>query len=179
MQAFKQSDATEIKVRDCALPLLTDLGGERDAMLAGAFTCFELGDVFVELNNSPLADVIAPESFRSSYYAIHQLFTRPGTFEFYIDVFRAIFGTEVDIEFVIPGPGQLQINIASLSVLLEDFLARSIVDDAYVFDEVVDHDGDSISFQGRLGIKTQSEIDALMVELHPAGIFVEADLELT
>ena len=65
-----------------------------------------------------------------------------------------------------------------MSALNSDFLSRSIVDNAYVYDEVVDHSGDFIAFQGVLGIKTQPELDALMIELHPDGIFVEAELEI-
>ncbi len=178
MQNFKDTDDKEAKIRDAALPFLEGLGVERDAFLAGAFTCFVLGDVLFELKISPLADSIPQDAFRASFYAIHNLFTRPGTFEFYLDVFRAIFGASVDVEFVIPEPGHLQINIESLSVLQEDFLARRIVNNVYVFDEVVDEDGDNIAFQEALGIKTQSEIDALVAELYPAGLIVEADLTL-
>ncbi len=178
MQLFKESDAKEVKVRDCVLPLLQNLGVERDAFYNGAYTCFEFGDVLIALNASPLADTISAEAFRTGFFAIHELFTRPGTFEFYLEVFRAIFGDDVDVEFVVPAPGRLQINIESLTTLTADFLSRSIVDNVYERDEVVDHDGFNIAFQGTVGIKTQSEMDALMVELHPAGLFVETDLEL-
>lgn len=177
MQPFKRSDQKEEMMRDAALPLLQLLGGEFDNFYNGAYTCYKLGDVFVNLNCSPLADVIPPSSFRACFFAIHEMFTRPGTFEFYLDVFRALFGETVDVEFVVPSPGKLEINIASLQYLTEDFLARSIVDNIYEYDEVIDHNGDNLVFQGSIGISTPEEVNAMVREIHPIGVYVEANLE--
>lgn len=179
MQAFKETDEKEAKVAATFTPLLDLLSSDRDTMYDEAFSAYPLGDIFVALNNSPLARAIPADAFRKSFFAIFDLFTRPGTFEFYLTVFRAIFGEEVEVTFSVPAPGKLNINIESLNELLETFSARSIVDDAYIYDDVIDHDGDFIAFQGSQGIKTQAELDALMKELQPAGIFVTATLTLT
>src|SRR5690606_13222941 len=99
----------------------------------------------------PLVGVITRETFRSSFFAIHQLFTRPGTFEFYLDVFRAVWGDDVEVEFSIPQSGVLQINIEALDVQLSIAAARRIVNNSYVYDEIIlqggDYDGNNLAFQ--------------------------------
>lgn len=176
---FKETDEKELKVDAAFSPLLELLSSDRSTMYDEVFEAYPLGDVFVALNNSPLARAIPPAAFRKAFFAIHELFTRPGTFEFYLSVFRAIFGEDVEVEFVVPAPGKLEINITSLNELLETFSARSIVDNTYIYDDVIDHSGNFIAFQGTQGIKTQQEIDVLMKELQPAGIFVTTELTVT
>lgn len=179
LQSFKPNDLTEAKVRDAFLPLLNQLGIDRDSFYEGAYQSYVLGDVIYELKASPLAGPITQDIFRQSYFAIHDFFTFPGTFEFYLDVFRAVWGVDVGVEFEIPAPGKLIINIHALTVQVDDLLARRIVSNAYVYDEVLDHAGNNIGLQGKMGIKTQSEADALIKELYPAGLWVEINLELT
>lgn len=176
MQPFKANDQTEQKLTAAAGGVLDRISSDRSDLLHGAFQCFKLGEVLFDLDRDPLAGVITRETYRSSFFAIHDLFTRPGTFEFYLEVFRAIWGPEVEVEFTVPGPGRLQINIQALTIITEPFLQRRIVDNQYVFEEVTDHDGDPILFQVTQGIKTQSETDALMFELQTGGVFVETTL---
>jgi hypothetical protein len=178
MQSFKETDEIERRMVEAGTPLLDLLSSDRTEFYNGAFQAFPLGDIFINLNNAPLARAIPPEAFRKSFFAIFQLFTRPGTFEYYLTVFRAIFGDGVDVAFAIPAPGQLEINIETLTESLDTFTARTIIDNAYVYDQVIDHDSDFIVFQGTQGLKTQDEIDKLMKELQPAGVYVEADLTL-
>lgn len=173
-QAFKENDEIEVKVRDAFLPAMELVGADLDEFKAGAYECWVLGQVLAALNASPLADQVSEDTFKKSFYAVHEYFTRPGTFEFYLDICRVIWGDAVDVEFVIPNPGHLQINIEAAEGVAADFLARDIVDNAYVYDEVIDDEGDNIAFQVTQGLKSESEVDALFSELSPAGIFVEA-----
>lgn len=179
MQYFKETDAKERKMAAIASSFLELLSSDRSEFYENAYTCYALGDVFVALNNSPLANAMPPDAFRKAYFAIHELFTRPGTFEFYLTVFRAIFGEGVNIEFVVPASGQLEINIQSLNMQLDIFGARKIINNAYTYDEIVDHDGDYIAFQGVQGIKTPEEVAAIMIELQVAGVFTTATLTFT
>ena len=179
MQAFKETDEIEKKVRDILLPLLTVTSNEKTEMYNGAYTAYPLGDVLYDLMRSPLARNMSKESFRTSFFAIHELFTRPGTFEFYMDVFRAVFGDDVDVEFTVPAPGKLLINVEALDIVNDLFMARSIVDNQYVQDEVIDEVGDNIVFQGTQGLKTQREVEALIYELYPAGLWVQTTLVIT
>ena len=178
LQAFKENDALETRVRDVALPTLELLGNERDLFYEGAYTAFPLGGVLYDLMRSPLAGVIFRENFIISFFAIHASFVRPGVFEFYLEIFRTIWGEDVEVEFTVPNPGVLLINISALSIQLFDFAARRIVSNAYVYDEIIDEDGDTIVFQVSVGIRTQSEVDALINEISPQGVYIEATLTL-
>lgn len=175
-QAFKDSSALESRVAQTFETIQNKLSLDRDAFYAGAYTAEPLGDVFQNLNADPLARVLSPEVYRSSFPAIHDLFTRPGTFEYYLAVFRKIFGSNVVVEFTIPSPGVLDINVEAAELQLADFLAREIVDDEYVYHEVIDQDGNNLVFQGLFGIKTQPEMDLLINELAPSIIFTTATL---
>lgn len=178
-QAFKETNALETRVAQVFETIQNQLSLDRDAFYAGAYTAEPLGDVFQNLNADPLARVLSPDVYRNSFPAIHDLFTRPGTFEYYLSVFRKIFGSNVVVEFEIPAPGVLNINVEAAELQLADFLAREIVDDEYLFREVVDQDGDNITFQILFGIKTQLEMDLLINELAPSIIFTTATLVLS
>lgn len=178
LQPFKENDLVEPKVRDAILPFPNLRDSQLDEFFTQAYTCFVLGDVLY-LSGHPMAGVITQDVFRMSFPAIHQLFTRPGTFEFYLDVFRAVWGEDVEIEFMVPAPGKLLINIEALIVTEYVSLFREIVDNVYVFSEWVDEDGDNIIFQGSQGIKTQAEAEALVNEFRPAGIWTETTLSIT
>lgn len=176
MKLFKQTDLVEQKVSDIASPSLTLASNERTTFYDNAFVSFLLGDLLY--SRDPMAGVITQEVYRQSYPAIHELFTRPGTFEFYMTVFRSIWGNDVAVSFVVPGPGHLQVNINALAVRMDFAAARSIVDNAYVDDDIITEDGDNLIFQGTQGIKTQREIDAMMIEVHPEGVYVETTLTI-
>ncbi len=177
MQRFKENDATELAVINLALPTLEVLGVDRDTFLAEAFATWLLGDVLYDENRDPLVDVITREVYRSSYPAIHDLFTRPGTFEFYLDLFRKIYTNDVDVEFEIPSPGVLNIEVSALTIDESYLTAREIVDDAYVYSHLVTSDfNDPIMAVGVRGIKTQNEMDSLMNEISAYGVFTSVNL---
>lgn len=176
LQAFKQNDVVEKKVTDAFLTFPNLREANLNEFYEGAYDCFLLGDVLFALKRDPMAGVVTQETFRSSFFAIHQLFTRPGTFEFYLEVFRAVWGNDVAVQFVVPEPGKLLINVEALTIQLEDWLVRRIEDGVYVYEELIDEEGDNIVFQGTQGIKTQSEAEALVNELYPAGLWVETTL---
>lgn len=179
MQQFKDTDELEKKVNSVMLPILEEISADRSAFIDGAYECFVLGDVFFDLDRAPLADAVTRETFRRAFFAICKLFTRPGTFTFYIQVIKAVWGENVEIFFEIPSPGVLNININALTIERNKWMARKIVDNAYVYSEVKDRGGANIMFQGKQGIKTQNEADALMWELYPAGIIVTTSLTTT
>ncbi len=179
MQRFKENDTTEPDIIALFMPTLVELGIERDTMFSDCFECFLLGDILYDLVRDPLSGVISREVYRSSFPAIHESFTRPGTFEFYLDCFRKVFTDDVEVEFVIPDPGKLEINITALSLETFYILTRQIVDDAYVYDRLVTSDtNDPIVGRGLRGIKTQEEIDGLVSEISAYGVFTTVTLTL-
>lgn len=177
IKPFKPNEELEQRVTNLVIPMLTSLGIDHDNFWNGANTCFLLGDVLYDLDRDPMAGVITRGIFRTSFFAIHNLFTAPGTFEFYLAVFRAIFGEDVVVEFEIPSPGVLLIDIDSLSTGTFNLLAREIVGGVYVYHELVTSDaGDFIMGQGTNGIKTQQEMDALINEISMAHIYTVCNL---
>lgn len=176
-QRFKDNDADELIVINLATPSLAALTLDLDAFLAGAFECYLLGDVLYDLVRDPLADVITRPVYRSSFPAIHNLFTAPGTFEFYIDLFKKVFGDDVEIEFVIPSPGVLEINLTEATDEEFNLVAREIVDDVYVYSNLVTSDlNEPIMGVGPKAIKTQAEIDGLIAEVSAYGIYTTATI---
>lgn len=177
MQRFKENDPTEEQVYNLILPELESIGQDLDDFNDGAYTCFKLGEVLYDTERDPMAGVISRAIFRQSFFAIHQLFTRPGTFDFYLEVFRAIFGQETAIEFEIPGPGQLVINIPTLTTDSFELAARELVDGEYVYSPLVTSDtADNIIGQGFVSLFTEEEINNLTNEISPNGIYTVVNL---
>jgi hypothetical protein len=176
-QRFKANDPKEQQVIDLFMPTLETLGDERDAFFAGAFASYLLGDVLYDLDRDPMVGVIGKDLYRSSFPAIHDLFTRPGTFEFYLALFRSIFTDDTDIEFTILAPGHLVIDVTAVTREESYLMARTIVDGSYVYDRLVTSDlNDPIMAQGFKGPKSESEIRGLVSEISAYGVFTEVNL---
>ena len=175
MQYFK-GDATELKMDAAGTPIMNLLSIQKDLFLAGAYTAFPLGDLIYEEGRSPLSNAILQSIFRESFPEIFEAFVVSGSFESYLTVFRKIFGDDVDVTFTIPDPGKLEIVIIASGLEISKFIAREIVDNAYVFDYVVDDVGDNIVFQTVKGFQSQYELEQMLFELVPAGIYTEITL---
>lgn len=178
MQNFK-GDATELKFRASGEGILDLLTIQLDAFYDGAYSAAPLGDVLYDTERSPLANAIDRDIFRNSFDEIFQAFIVSGSFESYLTVFNKIFGAEVEVAFTVPAPGKLQIAIEADEVELSPWVARTIQDNLYVFDEMIEEDsGDNICFQTIKGFKTQYELEQMLYELVPAGIYTEITLTL-
>ncbi len=181
MQYFKGDDL-EIQMDAVAQEICDLISLQKDLFFEDAYNCASLGDLIYENNWSPLANAIDQTIYRSSFPEIFEAFIAGGSFESYLTVFRKIFGDNVTVLFNAdnlttpdspPGPGKLNIEITAAGNELSDFLARRIVSEAYVYDEVVDHDGANIVFQTVKGFQTQYELDQMLFEMVPAGIFTQ------
>lgn len=178
LQPFKINDDVEAKLTEAFVSSLRVVDGQFDAMFAGVYTAQPMGGAIYDAGADPLVGPLVRASYIVSFLQIHALFQRPGTYELYLAVFRAIWGSDVSVVFT-PTPGKLSIVIEALSTTLELFAARRIEDNHYMDDEVLAENLDNLVFQVPTGIKTQQEVDALMRELHPIGIWVEATLDIT
>lgn len=176
-QRFKENDPIEGKMVAAANALIESIRADLDAFHGQAFETYSLGDVLYLGNRDPMVGKILPEFYRESYPAIHDMFTSPATFEFFIELIRAIWGDSVPIEFVRPSPGVLNINIESQEVTLSIFHARKIVDDVYVYEAVAAQpDMELIAFQTSKGIKTQADADLLCEEVSATGYVTRMNL---
>lgn len=177
MQFFK-GDAKEKKYYNSAAPVAQALALQKDLFQEDAYNGAGLGDLIYQTERSPLTNAITQEIFRISFKEIFEAFVAVGTFESYITVFKKIFGDDVVITFTVPAPGKLGIDIEAAGVELSEFVSRYIEDNAYLFDFIVDEDGDNIVFQTVKGFQSQYELEQMLFEMVPAGIFTTISLTL-
>lgn len=177
MQVFK-GDATELKMIAVMEPLNDLLSSQRDLFLDGAYTCVPLGNVLYDGGFAPLSKAISREIYSAAFSEIFQAFVDGGTFESYLTVFTKIFGEDVEVEFTVPAPGKLNIDITAPGTLLSDFIARRIEDNEYLFDEVIDDEGDNIAFFSFQGFESQYELEQMLFEMVPGGIFTTITLNI-
>lgn len=177
MQFFKGDD-TEQKIYLIGSPIMDALSAQKDAFLAGAFTAGPLGELIYQDSRSPLANAIDEDVFTESFPIVFDAFIAGGSFESYLTVFRNVFGDDVVVTFTVPAAGRLQIDIAATGVELSDMLARTISGVSYTYDEVVDRVLDNIAFRTVKGFITQYELEQMLFEMVPAGIFTEITLNV-
>lgn len=174
-QYFKR-DQSELKMDAGGKDIADLLATYKDDMLEGADGCGPLGDMIFESGRSPLSNAIAQNIFRSAFKEIFDAFVSVGTFEAYLTVFTKIFGESVEVDFVVPAPGKLEITIVAEGLELSNFASRYIVDNEYLFDQVVDDEGDNIAFRTVIGFTSQYELEQMLFEMVPDGVYTEIDL---
>lgn len=180
MQYFKGDDL-EKRFDNAGSDIISQIGVALDDFFDNAYDAMPLGDVLHDIARSPLADAIRPEIFRASFNTIYTAFTVAGSFESYLTVFRKIFGETVDVEFTVPAPGKLNIDIIADELEEFNFVARHIDDNMYLYDNVIWYDGiddpgGNIIFQTVKGFHSQYELEQMLYEMVPAGIFTEINL---
>jgi hypothetical protein len=178
VQKFKESDALEEKFYQAGLEAMETIGSQRDQFFSGAYETYALGEMIYDTGRSPLSNAIVRTIFRETFKEIFDAFIAGGTFEAYLTVFRKIFGEDVIVEFTVPEPGKLNIDITATGLEVYDLLSRYIVDNEYFFDEVINYDSDNIATQGVKGFETQYEVEQMLRELIPAGIFTAISLTI-
>lgn len=176
MQFFKETDDDEKKFYQITAPTMDILEAQHNAFFDEAYYCHLLGEVLYDTGAATFWAAMSRDIFKTSFFALFESFIEGGSLESYMTVFRAIFGNDVDVEFSVPNPGHLVINIRALDITLEPITTRRIVNNSYQYDDLLDSDGEPIMAQVTKGIKTQQDMDILMPELTPAGIFVETTL---
>ncbi len=176
MQNFKNGDAFEKQMENSAAPILSDLSLDKDEFYDGAFSAAPLGDIIHQSKRAPLTNAIKIEIFRLAFAEIFNAFIKVGTFEAYITVFKKIFGDDSVIEFTVPAAGKLTISIEAADIELSDFIARIIEDNALTYPEVIDYDLDILAFQTIKGFATQYELEKMLFEMVPGGIFTDINL---
>ena len=177
VQYFK-GDETEIKFFNCIDPIATILSEQKSDFFDQALTCYILGQVLYDTGRAPLANAIPRSIFAESFAGIFNAFLSAGSFESYLTVFRSIFGDDVEVEFTVPAPGKLQIDIQATGLVLFDFVSKYVMDNNYVYDEIIDDAGDNIAFQSIKGLESQYEVEQMLFELVPAGIYTEITLTI-
>jgi hypothetical protein len=177
MQNFK-GDAVELKFRAVAEGVGNPLSLQKELFFEDAYNSQDLGGVLYDNDLAPLSNAIPRDIFKESFSTIFDQFLAAGTAESYLFVFRKIFGEDVEVTFTVPDPGKLQIDISAVGIELSNFGARRIEDNAYVIDELVDDEGDFIALQTIKGFQSEYELEQMLFEMVPAGIYTEINLTL-
>ena len=175
MQYFK-GDATELKYYNAGKEIADNLSLQKDTFFDEAYGCFVLGELLWDLDLSPLSRAMRRDIFRESFESIFDAFVVAGSFYSYITVFKKVFGDDVEINFTVPEPGKLEIEIIAAGTASFDFVARFLVDNEYTFETIIDDEGDTIVFQTIKGLESQYELEQMLFELVPAGIYTEISL---
>ncbi len=178
MPQYFKGDDDELKVYNSAAPILTALSTNKDDFYAGAFGTAPLGDLLYDTGRSPLSNAITRDIFRLAYQEIFNAFLVAGSFESYLTVFRKIFGTGVGVVFTVPAAGKLTIAISATGVDESPFVTRYISNNQYIWDYMVDHLGNQIVLQTVTGFQSQYELERMLYEMVPAGIFTTITLTL-
>jgi hypothetical protein len=178
-QFFKASDETENKFYQSGQPIMDLVSQQKDLFFDDAYACFMLGDLLYQTKRAPLTNAIPQSIFRETFSVVFDAFLVAGSFESYLTVFRKVFGDDVSVEFTVPGPGRLQIDIEAAGVELSDFIERHIVSNAYVFNTIIEElSGDTIVFQTVKGFQSQYDLEQMLFEMVPDGIYTEITLTL-
>lgn len=175
---FFKGDEFEKKFYYSANPAIQALEIGKDDFFDGAYECYKLGEVLYDSNRAPLSNAIARAIFRESFATIFDSFVEAGSFESYLTVFRNIFGDDVDVTFTVPAPGKLQIDIVAAGLATYNFVTRRIAGDNYERDTMIDRDGDTILLRSIKGFETQYELEQMLFEMVPAGIYTEISLTI-
>lgn len=177
VQYFK-GDETEKKFFEVANYFFNFLSSSRSDFYDQAYFCYDLGELLYNAKSAPLTNIIPIEVFKDLFAIIFDYFDEAGSAESYLVVFRAIFGDDVEVTFDVPAPGKLTIDIVAEGVEFSLFTVKEIIDGEYVYSDIVDTDGDNIIFKGIKGLGSQYEVEQMLYELVPAGIYTEISLTL-
>lgn len=173
---FYKGDEKELKIFNSANPVIVNLETGKDEFFDNAYSAYPLGDVLYDSGRAPLANAIPRDIFRESFATIFGSFLEAGSFETYLEVFRNIFGEDVAVTFAVPAPGKLNIDIVATGLAIFDLVGRTIQDDTYVIDEIVDYDGNNVVGQSLKGFETEYELEQMLFEMVPAGIYTQITL---
>lgn len=173
---FYKGDETELKFFNSANSVVLNLEAGKNDFFDQAYSCFKLGEILYDSARAPLANAIPRDIFRESFASIFGSFLEAGSFETYLEVFRSIFGPDVEVTFAVPAPGKLNITIVAAGLALFDLIGRSIQNDAYVIDEIVDYDGNNVVGQSIKGFETEYELQQMLFEMVPGGIYTQISL---
>lgn len=176
MAQYFKGDAQEIKYYESGRPIAELLSSNKDEFFDEAYACFVLGELLYDKNYAPLSNAIPRDIFREGFAALFDSFLTAGSFESYLSVFQSVFGDDVDVTFTVPAPGKLEIDIIATNLAIYGMTVREIVGDNYEYFTLVDDVGDRIVLQGVKGFNSQYELEQMLFEMVPGGIYTQISL---
>lgn|SRR5678815_3823223 len=169
VQNFK-GDSLELKFQAVGNPVFDLANTALDDFYANGFDASPFILMLFDEGRMPFSERIPRDAFVPFVRQALKNFPITGIFENYLFVLRSIFGDLSEINFLVPAPGKLEIDIAAISNTTFDFIGREFSGGMYTFFDMIDSDGDTLEFRGIPGISTEYELNLLFSEMMPAGI---------
>ncbi len=174
-QKFKGDDL-ELRMEAAASPAFDLCSVALDEFLADGYLASPFLLMLYDEGRMPFSDRVPRDSFVEFFKEALERFPFTGTFEAYIFIIQAIFGSGSGILFDVPAPGKIEMLVNASSSLEFQFIAKEFIDGEYVESLIVDSDDNLLQFSGISGIDSEYELKQLLAELIPAGIFPDITL---
>lgn len=183
-QNFK-GDPTELKFYNAGREAFDSCTIAKDQFFAGAYTAGDFMLMLYDAGRMPFVARVPRDTFVSFIRQAIPNSRFMGTFESYLFILRSIFGANVGVQFTVPDPGQLEVEVNAAGFSSRDvpsayvdfdWVAKRIEGSSVFIDELVTSDGEQMILSAITGIETEGQLQALFAELIPAGILTTITL---
>jgi hypothetical protein len=171
MTQYFKGDETEIKMHDAAAPAFDLCDAALEAFYSGAYTANDFLLSLYDQGRMPFSARVPRAAFVDFYKQALVNFPVTGTFEAYIFIIRSIFGETTEIQFEVPAAGKLNILVDAAASTEFGWQVKEYSGGEYVYSDMVTLDDQELQFRGISGIENEAQLNALLSELIPAGIF--------
>ena len=176
-EKFK-NDPPELKMELSAKPAFDLCSAALDDFYAGKYEASPFLLMLYDEGRMPFSTRVPRDSFVDFIKEALKRFPFTGTFETYLFILKKIFGEESVVLFEVPAPGKLEISVSGAATIQYDFTVREFIDGAFLDSQIVDGDGDTITFTGISGIDSEYKLKQLLAEIIPGGIFPTVTLDI-
>jgi hypothetical protein len=174
-QKFKGDD-TELKMEAAAESAFDLCDVSLDKFYQEGYDASPFLLMLYDEGRMPFSDRVPRDSFVEFIREALERFPFTGTFESYIFILQAIFGPGSGVLFNVPAAGKLEILVNASSSLEFDLVAREVIEGVITEFTMVDYLGNTLTARGLSGIDSEFELQMLLAELIPAGIFPDITL---
>jgi hypothetical protein len=174
-QLFK-GDTTEQKFLAAGQPAFDLISVAQDAFLASGKTASDFLLMLYDEGRVPFVDRVPRDAFVAFFREAVERFPSTGTFEAYLFILKSVFGEDTEVLFDVPSAGKLEMVINAGTALPFDLVVTQWNGFAFEDFTLVTEDGDTITVTTLSGIDSQGELEALLAELIPAGIWPDITL---
>lgn len=173
VQYFK-GDETELKFYQAGAPLMDAISLDLTSFSEEAYAAADFLLMLYDEGRFPFSDRVPREAFVAFIMGCISNSNFIGTYESYIFLIQSIFGAQSTIFFDETDPGKLNLTVSTSSSLEFDF----VVLDGSTITTLLTADGETLSLFGIAGIENEAELNALLAEFVPAGIYPNIELVL-
>lgn len=174
-QYFK-GDANEIKMDTVGSEIMDISGHALDQFFDEGFLAADFLLMLYDEGRMPFSDRIPREAFIAFLVECIANANFIGTYESYIFLIQSIFGADSIIFFEETDPGVLTMTVSASNSVTFEWVGREFNGVSYDSIEMVDDTGDRLAFSGFPGIDSEAELQQLLAEFIPAGIWADISL---